>query len=554
MVYRVLSFTLALLLLLVGCAGNPPAPASPAAVQKEAKPQPATEGQKGPSQAAQPAKPSAGPSGTLVSAVSNFGEDSMDPMLAGISNYQALLYGMYEQLVSDDSKGRVVPTLAESWSVDPDGKTWRFKIRKGVKFHNGDEFTAADAKFSLERLLSQKSKAAIAPVLRPVIDRIETPDPYTLVIVTKEVVAILPDLLTGGGLMMPKRYIEEKGEAYFADHPIGTGPWRFVKREPGASVEFEAVKDHWRVTPAFQTLIIKLVPEESTRVAMLKRGEVDVAEISLDNVDAVKAAGLEIRKSPFETQAVLFLAGTWVQTDEPKPTMDLRVRQALSLAIDREELAKTFFKGYGTPGVRLKTAPYSFGWDPTWKADPYDPQKAKSLLAEAGYPGKFKDPVINLWSYQLPGAGWMPQLIQIISGYWEAVGVKTKVTPIDFATVRSMYVARPQDPKLIGTVYPFNLPAQSNPLMSIVNDYGSKGINQNLQDATWDELYAKTLAELDANKRIDLFRQLMNRGHSHYTVLMTVSLQRLYGVSNKIGVWNTFGTDLSNFYEGMQHR
>jgi peptide/nickel transport system substrate-binding protein len=512
----------------------------------------AAPGAKPPKGASKGAPPRPAPWGTLTSAVANFGEDTLDPMLGGTSNYQALIYPLFESFVTDDGKGRLVPLLTEKWSLSADGKVWTFKLRKGIKFHNGDEFTSSDAKFSLERLISPKSRASVASILRPVVDRIEAPDPGTLLIATKEVTANLPELLTGGFVVMPKKYIEEKGEAYFAEHPVGTGAWKFVQREAGTALELEAVPRHWRITPAFQKLVIKLVPEQSTRLAMLKRGEVDVVDISPDATEEVQAAGFQTRALNDVIQPVLYVAGTYLQTG--LPTQDPKVRQALSLALDREELAKSFFKGHAKPAVRVKMGPHSQEWDPSWKPDPYDPRKAAQLLAEAGYPAKFKDPVVNLWSFQAPGASWMPQLIQIVAGYWEAVGVKTKITPIDFGAMRALYRARPIDPKLPGSVYPFPERAQPFPLMSIANAFASTGINSLLRDQAWDDLYVKVLGERNDKERLKLTRQLMNQAYNHFACIPVVNVEQLYAVGSRVGQWQALVPYLGQAYEAIQHR
>ncbi len=546
MVYKALSLVIVIIIVTTGCASGPAAaptaPATTKAPAEQAKPTTA------PASATTSKPQSTGPTGTLTSAIASFGDDTLDPMLSGASNHAALIYPMFEMLANYDEKGTLVPILAESWSLSDDGKVWTLKIRRGVKFHNGDPMTAADVKFSIERMISDKAKAAATPTIRPVIAKIDAPDDSTVLITTKDVTTTLIDLLTGGIVVMPKKYIEEKGDAYFADHPVGTGPWKFVSHTASSSLDLEAVPNHWRMTPAFQKLTIKLGPEESTRLAMLKRGDVDVIEISLDGTDQLKADGFETRSPTNEAQPVLYLGGTWVGND--MPTQDIRVRQALSLAINRDELGKTFFKGFATPTAKVKMGTTSYGWDPSWKADQYDPAKAKQLLAEAGYPSKFKEPTITIWSHQ--NQTYIPQFVQIISGYWEAIGVKTKVTPIDFAAMRAMYIAKPVDPKIVGTAYPFGEGSQANPLMSIVNAYGSKGVNSNLNDQAWDDLYAKVLAERDESKKLQLTRQLMNDGYNHYSIITTVNVKTLYAVSKKIGQWKILTGSLSGMYEGIQ--
>jgi peptide/nickel transport system substrate-binding protein len=426
-----------------------------------------------------------------------------------------------------------------------------------VKFHNGDEVTSADVKFSLERFTSQKSRSGSAQVLRSTIDHIDTPDPYTVSVTTKDVnvrfIYSVSTLETGEGAVMPKKYIEEKGEEYFAKHPVGAGPWKFVKYEPASTLELEAVEGHYRNTPAFEKLVIKLVPEETTRVAMLKRGEADIADISVDRVNEVKSAGLDVREVSLGSQPALLFSGTWMNTGQP--TMDLRVRQALAYAINREEIAKQFFQGYATPAIRFKMFPVSFGWNPEWKPIPYDPNKAKALLAEAGYPDRFKDPVINMFSYKQPGAEWLPKYVEIISGYWEAVGVKTKITPMEFGAFRPMYLAKPPDPKIVGGVWFFNVPTGFETISAIEPFYSSTGSVGLLRDPEWDALAAKAAKELDEGKRVELVRQMVDRAHEQRVDILTVSVMRLYAVGNNVGPWTVFGMgQLGKLYETVKHK
>lgn len=554
MVYKMLSLVIAILVVLTACATGPVAAPPAGTDQTKAqveKPKPTAEQSKPAAEQAKPtAKPTAaGPSGTLVAASSNFGDDVLDPVLGTPANTPP--GPMFEAVVAYDDNGKLIPRLAESWTLSPDGLVWTFKVQKGVKFHNGDEMTSADLKFSLERFLSPKSRSPWTPVWRNIVDRIDNPDPYTLVVNTKAVDTTFVAGLTGW-LVMPKKYFEEKGEENFNKNPIATGPWKFVKHAPGSSVEYEAVQGHWRVTPAFQNLIVKLVPEESTRMAMLKRGEADIIEISLDAVDEIKSAGFDLRFGAYATQPRALLPGTWMNPGQP--TNDIRVRQALSFAINREEMAKTFFKGLATPAARWATSTYSWAWDPSWKHDPYDPQKAKQLLADAGYPNKFSDPVITTYAVRQAGSGWLAQWMEIVSGYWEAVGVKTKITPIDNAALRSMTATRPPDPRVVGSAFSNTVVASYNTVGILWNGYGSTGIYALSSDPEWDVLYRKILTELDEGKRIQNFREAQNRGHDSYVDISTVDVKTVYAVGNKVGEWRSTAAGLAAAYEGVQHK
>jgi peptide/nickel transport system substrate-binding protein len=543
MIIKALSAFIATLIILTGCATSPAAP--PAATTQ---PKAQTEAPKTTTEQAKPAAKPAGPTGTLNAAVAGFGDDRLEPILSSSAPITAQIF---ETMLVVDTKGKVVPRLAESWSVSPDGKIWTFKMRKGVKFHNGDEVTSADAKFSMERLLSPKSRSGWSPGYRLAVDRVEAPDPSTVVVYIKQPEATWV-LQAAGWTVMPKKYTEEKGDDFVAENPVGTGPWKFVKRTPGANVEYDAVKDHYRVVPAFEKLVIKLVPEESTRMAMLKRGEIDVTEVSLDAADEAKAAGLELRFDPIERSPVITFKATWLDTGQP--TQDIKVRQALSLAINREELAKTYFKGFATPGGRIWMAPYSWAWDPKWGVDPYDPAKAKQLLAEAGYPNKFKDPVITVWTHRQPGAAWLGPMMEAISGYWEAIGVKTKLQAMDYATLYGKFFYKPPDPAIVGTAYSWATTGNSNATYFINSVYASTSFWDILNSPEWDGSWLKVLAEQDETKRMDLYRQAMTIAHDQYVDINTVNVKNAYAVSKQIGEWKDVTGGLASFYEGIQHK
>jgi peptide/nickel transport system substrate-binding protein len=325
-----------------------------------------------------------------------------------------------------------------------------------------------------------------------------------------------------------------------------------VKRDPGASIEYEAVPNHWRVTPAFQKLIVKLVPEESTRIAMLKRGEVDVAEISLDSVDEVKSAGFGLRYGINPNQVGMAFPATWLDTGQP--VMDVRVRKALSYAVNREEMAATFFKGQATPSIIRSMSPHTWGFDPSWKPDPYDPALAKKLLAEAGYPNRFKEPVITVWARKVMGAGWLDKWSEIMAGYWEAVGVRTKVTPIDNAALTNMTRGIPPDQKVWGTAVPGTLGNGPHMVYHIYNQYGKTAAGPYLQDDQMEDLYMKVYGELNENKRIEIYRKAMELGREKAVTLPTVDVKLVYAVSNKVGDWTGYAVALGRQYESMQRK
>jgi len=208
---------------------------------------------------------------------------------------------VYDFLVGANADGSLSSAngVAEHWEMSPDGKTWTFKLRQGIRFHDGSELTSADTKWSLEMMLKPDSVAAFAARLRKLIAEIATPDAHTMVIHTKTPAIFLANdlsLATGyEGAILPKAYYEKVGQDGLGAKPVGSGPYKWVHAVTGSSLELEAVDQHWAEgVPRFKTVTYRVVPEESTRIAMLHTGEADVAGISLERVAELQQAGFKI--------------------------------------------------------------------------------------------------------------------------------------------------------------------------------------------------------------------------------------------------------------------
>src|SRR5215470_872405 len=270
--------------------------------------------------------------GTLVFAVESLGAQTLDPILEGRPGnavYQAV---MYDSLVGFDlKKGGVGPGVAERWELSQDGLAWTFFLRPNQVFHNGDRLTAHDVKFSLERQMGPNSQASAAASMRRSIKNIEVVDDLTVKVHTASPQLGLPASLSRAvapeGAIMPKAYLERVGEEEFRKKPIGSGPWKFVRNVPGDRIEFTAVDTpHWRGRPHFKDLHVLLVPEESTRVAMVRTGEAAIASIGPETMLGAARAGLEILSVPGTMQAIFQFWGTWKPELKESPLAKPRVR------------------------------------------------------------------------------------------------------------------------------------------------------------------------------------------------------------------------------------
>jgi peptide/nickel transport system substrate-binding protein len=288
---------------------------------------------------------------------------------------------VYNKLLNRDNDMKLVPELAESWrSVDE--VTWEIKLRKGVKFHDGEEFNAGAVKFTLDRVRVPGATQVSSGFTT--IDDVRTPDPYTVVIVTKKADPLLPARLAQwGAQMLPAGYVKQAGNEGLALKAIGTGPYRFVEWRKDDQLVFEADPSYWGEKPKFSKIVFRPIRDELARVSALSAGEIDVAvNIPVDLSENIKSGGSTFLAATQANATDVFILGS------DAPLKDKRVRLALNLAVDRQKLSESLFRGYAKP-ISQGAAPTDFGYNPDIKPYPYDPEQAKKLLAEAGYPNGF---------------------------------------------------------------------------------------------------------------------------------------------------------------------
>ena len=346
-----------------------------------------------------------------------------------------MLYAIHDALVRPLPGQKMGPSLAESWSESPDGKIYEFKLRRGLKFHNGDPLTAEDVKWSFERY-----KGAGAKELQARVREVEIADPLTVRFHMKEP---WPDFMTfygttatAAGLVVPKKYATQVGDDGFLRHPIGAGPYRFVKSTPGIEVVLEAYTGYWRHAPHVNRLVMKSVPDGVTRAAMLKKGEADIgfAYDGQEAADIKNDPRLTLVASKHASIHWLEFADQW---DPKSPWHDRRLRLAANHAIDRKAINEAACLGFCPPaGVIVpRVMDYALQVEPT----PYDPKKARQLLAEAGYPNGFD-------AGELVPIPPFFTLGEAVVNYLNAVGIRVKMRPME----RAAFYAAWREKKLPG--------------------------------------------------------------------------------------------------------
>jgi peptide/nickel transport system substrate-binding protein len=367
---------------------------------------------------------------------------------------------LYDFLVGANADGSMSTAngAAEKWEMSPDGMTWTFWLRKGITFHDGTALTAEDVKWSLEMVTKPESIAANAARLRNNLKAIDVVDPHTLVIRThKTDLWLAQDLSMAAGYegaILPKKYYEQVGADGFAAKAIGSGPYKWVKGLAGSYIQLEAVEQHWAEgVPKYKRLTYSVVPEENTRIAMLQTGEAEIISASRERVPDLQARGFNV----FVKERGSVMGCYFHQQWEGHPVGDRRVRQALNLAINREEIVNFIFAGQAKLMALYPMGSFAVaaGADPELQPYPYDPTRAKQLLAEAGYPNGFET---TIYSYAREDIPEMTRLVEAIAGYMAKIGVKLNIFSTEYPVART----RRMNGKMPGHISCLGTPNRSN--------------------------------------------------------------------------------------------
>ncbi len=355
---------------------------------------------------------------------------SLDPYFHNETVTNSVLSNIFEALTHFDKDLKVYPMLAESWKVIDD-VTWEFKLRKGVKFHNGDPFNADDVIFSFDRIMHWKKSGFKSKV--NMIKEVKKVDDYTVRIVTKGPYPILLRKISYVKIL-DKEFYAGKPDEFVALNAVGTGPYKLIKWNKGESISMEINKDYWRTLPAFDKVIFRPLTNDSTRVAAILSGEVDIIDkVPVRDVERVK----KNKKLNFFMRPGLRLI--YLQMDQGRdvtpyvkgknPFKDVRVRKAIYYGIDEDAIVKYVMNGFAKAAGQYHPEVVC-GYDPSIKRPPYNPEKAKKLLKEAGYPNGFE---VTL---DAPNDRYVndEQIAQAIASSLAKIGIKVKVNALPKAT------------------------------------------------------------------------------------------------------------------------
>ena len=437
---------------------------------------------------------------------------------SGIITPFMVLYALHDAMVKPMPGQPLAPSLAESWTAAEDGLSYEFVLRKGVLFHNGEPVTAEDVKFSYERY-----RGASHDMMKARIASIDLVDPQRVHFHLKEP---WPDFLTfygsatGAGWIVPKKYIEKVGEDGFKKAPIGAGPYKFVSFNPGVELTVEAFEGYWRKVPSIRRIVIKSIPDESTRLAALKRGEVDgiywiTGELAED-----------LQRSPGLTLAVGHTASQWLyfpeQWDPKSPWHDLRVRQAANLGLDRSNINQAIQLGHALLHDNA-FVPAHFEFYRKAPPPPFDPAKAKQLLAEAGHPNGFDaGPLYCDAAFSNIGEAMANSLGE--------VGIRANLRPVERAAFYKSFSEKKYNGLIMGGSAAFGNAATRLEAFAVKGGAYAYGSYPDI-----DALFQQQAGELDHAKREALLFQIQQLVQEKVIAAPLWQLAALSGVGPRIG-------------------
>jgi peptide/nickel transport system substrate-binding protein len=447
---------------------------------------------------------------------------------------------VYENLFYGNMRtGEMIPGLAERYEYSKDYRAITLWMKKGIPWQGEwGEVTAEDVQYTIERIMAKGSTHTRASIFRKSVDRVELINSHQLVIHLKK-----PDPLffnnQVNGLNNPflvivcKAYIEKVGDKEADKHPIGSGPCRVIEHKMGEYIKLESFENHWRIVPEFKYFILKDIPEESTKIAMLKTGELDIGAVTPKSVAQLKETGISFMRWPNQYSVLLAFGGTLLQGDkrytdahQSDPWKDKRVREAMNIAIDRNAIMKAIYYGTGN------AAPIHFvleGWEEL-EPIPYDPERAKRLLAEAGYPDGFS---FEINSSKMSPAVEMPLIAEAVASYWSKIGLKPNIVPRAWGA----WNPKARAGKTAGVIWIYRTASELDYTTKLHIFHNLNGSTTIYQSPELISFIDKLDKEYDWEKRNAIWREIAQYMRDDYVSIPISAADALWATSKKVGKW-----------------
>jgi peptide/nickel transport system substrate-binding protein len=507
-VYKISLFFIALVMVLSACApaatpsAAPPtqvpvSPAKPTAIPPtEVPPTAVPPTAVPPTETPQPTV-ATGPRGTLRVALSGEPASLYIPNTPDMNSDTAASQ-LYDPLVQLDAEGNIQPSLAESWEISTDGTEYTFHLRKGVTFHNGDPFTADDVIATWE--YGKDPNKSKWPDRYEIAKSVEKIDDYTVKVTTDGPKPLLLITMWDFWSIIPKSYMDKVDVAGFEQAPVGTGPFEFVEWVKGDHITYKANPNYWQAgLPKVETLTFRFIPDSATRVAAIQTNEIDiVTRLTAEESQSLKdVSGIKTLEYPLTRE--YYIAFNNLTTGVGKPTMDAKVRQAMNYAVDVDGILKALFLGYGKRSTGfVATGELGYG---NVQPFAYDPDKAKQLLADAGYASGFTmDMACPSGAYSS-----FEEVCQAIVGYMKDVGITINLNIMESGQYWDLE-AKKQLPPLFGDAWADTSGEAYNRLYGALG--GNNAAYSSWSDPKIDELLKSISEEVDTAKRKALYEQL----------------------------------------------
>jgi peptide/nickel transport system substrate-binding protein len=513
-----------------------PAPAKPAE-SKPAETKPAEAASK-PAETkpaeTKPAAPQAAPAaaakpGAALTVAWGLDPRGFDVAIGDARPEQNLNIHVYDSLIDLNNENKLVPSLAESWAPTAD-LTYRFNLRKGVKFHDGTPFNAEVVKWNFERFINPDTKATVLNYFRW-LDKVTVVDENTVDLTLKTPAPLALKYIASYGYQASPKSVES-----IATKPVGTGPFRFGEWVKGDHITLEANPDYWGTKAALGKLTFKTLPQPTSRVAALRAGEADVV-IDLDPTAAKELEGgtdAKIASVPGYRNIYLL-----VDHRADTPLKKREVRQALNLAIDKDALIAGLLEGYGTPLEGQPYSPMYYGYNPGIKKVGYDPAQAKKLLADAGYGSGFEIKFVTPFGRYLKDK----ELTEAIAGQLEKVGVKATIEVVEWAAAMQKYISH--------TNGPLAMNGQASPSLDCLEHFTiywwSKGAVSHYENPAFDAIYEKANVEMNEQTREKLLQDAVKILADDYANIWLHQQHDLYGLRNRVQNWTPPNNQLLDF-------
>jgi peptide/nickel transport system substrate-binding protein len=445
-----------------------------------------------------------------------------DPIDTFLLDWSTIATSVFEGLVDRNLDLELQPGLAESWEY-LDDKTLQFKLRQGVTFHNGEPFNAAAVKFTFDRLLGEEGQKGPQYSNYTSIDHVEVVDDYTVKFILKAQDPVLLTKLAGyGAVIVPPAYIQEKGDEHFNNNPVGTGPFKMTSYKRDQEIVLEKNAEYWKEPAKLDKVVFKVIPEASTRLAELQTGKIDIMKrVEVAQAETVKESSfLELKE--VGTPTAFSLRFDVAQ----KPLDNKLVRQAINYAVDKQAIIDEILGGYGKP-ISTFQSEFSFGNNPDLKPYPYDPEKAKELLKEAGVS---EGTTLELY---IPGNdGNFKEISQVVAFYLEEVGLKVNINSVDNTTLISDLVPNGKAGHMYrqgwgGWTLDFDNTAY------LMYHLGEQW-NPHFEDKKVEELLAAQRATVDQKEREAIFKELTELLYDLAPELNLYSAVDLYAVNKRV--------------------